>query len=150
LLDRYFGLTAQPGLSELLSDQSPLEDAVRETPVQGLSFIAAGTRPPNPSELLMSTRLPQYLEGLGKRYDVVLIDSPPVLAVTDATIIGRMAGSTFLVLRSGMHTEGEIADAIKRLRTAGVDLEGGIFNGVPPKARGYGRGYAAVHEYLSA
>ncbi len=150
MLDRYFGLTAQPGLSELLSDQSALEDAIRETPVQGLSFISAGTRPPNPSELLMSTRLPQYLEGLGKRYDIVLIDSPPVLAVTDATIIGRMAGATFLVLRSGMHTEGEIADAIKRLRTAGVDLEGGIFNGVPPKARGYGRGYAAVHEYLSA
>lgn len=80
----------------------------------------------------------------------MLIDSPPVLAVTDATIIGRMAGSTFLVLRSGMHTAGEIADAIKRLRTAGVDLEGGIFNGVAPKTRGYGRGYAAVHEYLSA
>ena len=78
----------------------------------------------------------------------MLIDSPPVLAVTDATIIGRMAGSTFLVLRSGMHTEGEIADAIKRLRTAGVDLEGGIFNGVPPKARLRPR--AAVHEYLSA
>ncbi|KWB92291.1 polysaccharide biosynthesis tyrosine autokinase [Burkholderia ubonensis] len=150
LLDRYFGLEQQPGLSELLSDQSPLEDAIRETPVQGLSFIGAGTRPPNPSELLMSARLPQYLEGLGKRYDVVLVDSPPVLAVTDATIFGRMAGSTFLVLRSGMHTEGEIGDAIKRLRTAGVDLQGGIFNGVPPKARGYGRGYAAVHEYLSA
>ncbi|KUZ74377.1 polysaccharide biosynthesis tyrosine autokinase [Burkholderia ubonensis] len=150
LLDRYFGLTPQPGLSELLSDQSPLEDAIRETPVPGLSFIGAGTRPPNPSELLMSARLPQYLEGLGKRYDVVLVDSPPVLAVTDATIFGRMAGSTFLVLRSGMHTEGEIGDAIKRLRTAGVDLQGGIFNGVPPKARGYGRGYAAVHEYLSA
>ncbi|KVP93230.1 exopolysaccharide biosynthesis protein [Burkholderia ubonensis] len=150
LLDRYFGLTPQPGLSELLSDQSPLEDAIRETQVQGLSFIGAGTRPPNPSELLMSARLPQYLEGLGKRYDVVLVDSPPVLAVTDATIFGRMAGSTFLVLRSGMHTEGEIGDAIKRLRTAGVDLQGGIFNGVPPKARGYGRGYAAVHEYLSA
>lgn len=49
-----------------------------------------------------------------------------------------------------MHTEGEIADAIKRLRTAGVDLQGGIFNGVPQKTRGYGRGYAAVHEYLNA
>ncbi len=150
VLDRYFGLAPAPGLSELLSDQSALADAIRETPVPGLSFIPAGTRPPNPSELLMSARLPQYLEGLGKRYDVVLVDSPPVLAVTDATIFGRMAGSTFLVLRSGMHTEGEIADAIKRLRTAGVDLQGGIFNGVPQKTRGYGRGYAAVHEYLNA
>ncbi|WP_179400604.1 polysaccharide biosynthesis tyrosine autokinase [Burkholderia guangdongensis] len=149
-LDRYFGLAPQPGLSELLSDQSSLGDAIRETSVQGLSFIPAGTRPPNPSELLMSPRLQQYLEGLGKRYDVVLVDSPPVLAVTDATIFGRMAGSTFLVLRSGMHTEGEIADTIKRLRTAGVSLQGGIFNGVPAKVRGYGRGYAAVHEYLSA
>ncbi|WP_323119933.1 polysaccharide biosynthesis tyrosine autokinase [Burkholderia alba] len=149
-LDRYFDVSAKQGLSELLSDQVALEEAIRDTPVKGLSFIPAGSRPPNPSELLMSPRLSQYLDGLGKRYDMVIVDSPPILAVTDATIFGELAGSTFLVLRSGMHTEGEIGDAIKRLRTAGVQLQGGIFNGVPPRTRGYGRGYASVHEYLSA
>ncbi|KGC78554.1 capsular exopolysaccharide family domain protein [Burkholderia pseudomallei] len=149
-LDRHFGTGGRRGLSELLSDQVALEEAIRETSVPGLSFIPSGARPPNPSELLMSPRLSQYLDGLAKRYDMVIVDSPPILAVTDATIFGELAGSTFLVLRSGMHTEGEIGDAIKRLRTAGVQLQGGIFNGVPARTRGYGRGYAAVHEYLSA
>ncbi|ABC34437.1 polysaccharide biosynthesis tyrosine autokinase [Burkholderia thailandensis] len=149
-LERHFGTGGRSGLSELLSDQVALEEAIRETPVPGLSFIPCGARPPNPSELLMSPRLSQYLDGLAKRYDMVIVDSPPILAVTDAMIFGELAGSTFLVLRSGMHTEGEISDAIKRLRTAGVQLQGGIFNGVPARTRGYGRGYAAVHEYLSA
>ncbi|ASD84287.1 polysaccharide biosynthesis tyrosine autokinase [Burkholderia gladioli] len=149
-LDRYFGVPRRNGLSELLSDQIALEEAIRETQVPGLSFIPTGQRPPNPSELLMSPRLALYLDGLGKRYDAVIVDSPPILAVTDATIFGVLAGSTFLVLRSGMHTEGEIGDSIKRLRTAGVQLQGGIFNGVPPRTRGYGRGYASVHEYLNA
>jgi tyrosine-protein kinase Etk/Wzc len=98
----------------------------------------------------MSPRLPQYLDGLAKRYDVILIDTPPVLAVTDASIIGAYAGSTFFVMRSGMHNEAEITDALKRLRAAGVHVQGGIFNGMPARARGgYGRGYAAVQEYLS-
>jgi tyrosine-protein kinase Etk/Wzc len=118
--------------------------------VDGLSFISCGRRPPNPSELLMSPRLPQYLDGLAKRYDVIMIDTPPVLAVTDASIIGAYAGSTFFVMRSGVHSEGEIADALKRLRAAGVHVQGGIFNGMPARSRGgYDRGYAAVQEYLS-
>ncbi|MBN3727541.1 polysaccharide biosynthesis tyrosine autokinase [Burkholderia sp. Ac-20379] len=149
-LDRYFGVSRRNGLSELLSGQVALEDAIRETQVPGLSFIPTGQRPPNPSELLMSPRLALYLDGLGKRYDAVIVDSPPILAVTDATLFGVLAGSTFLVLRSGMHTEGEISDSIKRLRTAGVHVQGGIFNGVPARTRGYGRGYASVHEYLNA
>jgi tyrosine-protein kinase Etk/Wzc len=99
----------------------------------------------------MSPRLPQYLDGLAKRYDVILIDTPPVLAVTDASIIGAYAGATFFVMRSGMHSEVEIADALKRLRAAGVHVQGGIFNGMPPRSRvGYDRGYAATQEYLSA
>jgi tyrosine-protein kinase Etk/Wzc len=118
--------------------------------VDNLHFISCGRRPPNPSELLMSPRLGQYLEGLSNRYDVLLIDTPPVLAVTDAAIIGGHAGSTFLVLRSGLHTEGELADALKRLRNAGVRVQGGVFNGVPARTRGnYGYGYANVREYLS-
>jgi tyrosine-protein kinase Etk/Wzc len=138
------------GLSELLSGQISLEEAIRATDIEGLSFISCGHRPPNPSELLMSPRLPQYLEGLAKRYDVILIDTPPVLAVTDASIIGGYAGSTFFVLRSGVHSEAEIADSLKRLKAAGVHVQGGIFNGMPRSRGGYDRGYAAVQEYLSA
>ena len=150
-LERHLGGAQENGFSELLSGQIALDEAVRATNVDNLHFISCGRRPPNPSELLMSPRLGQYLETLSQRYDVLLIDTPPVLAVTDAAIIGAHAGTTFLVVRSGMHSEGELADTLKRLRTAGVRVEGGIFNAVPPHARGsYGYGYAAVQEYLSA
>ncbi|WGS48149.1 polysaccharide biosynthesis tyrosine autokinase [Paraburkholderia sp. D15] len=149
-LERYLGGAQENGLSELLSGQISLEEAIRASNVENLSFISCGRRPPNPSELLMSPRLPQYLDGLAKRYDAILIDTPPVLAVTDASIIGAYAGSTFFVMRSGVHSEGEIQDALKRLRAAGVHVQGGIFNGMPRSRGGYDRGYAAVQEYLSA
>ncbi|MEQ5838437.1 polysaccharide biosynthesis tyrosine autokinase [Paraburkholderia acidicola] len=148
-LERHIGGPQENGLSELLSGQISLEEAIRPTNVEHLNFISCGQRPPNPSELLMSPRLPQYLEGLAKRYDVILIDTPPVLAVTDASIIGGYAGSTFFVMRSGMHNEGEIGDALKRLKVAGVHVQGGIFNAMPARSRGYDRSYAAVQEYLS-
>ncbi|PXW22825.1 polysaccharide biosynthesis tyrosine autokinase [Paraburkholderia caballeronis] len=149
-LERYLGGPQEGGFSELLSGQIALDEAIRSTEIDNLHFVSCGRRPPNPSELLMSPRLGQYLDGLSKRYDVLLIDTPPVLAVTDAAIIGGHAGSTFLVLRSGMHSEGEIADTLKRLRSAGVNVQGGIFNAVPQRARNsYGYGYTAVQEYLS-
>ncbi|CAB3768474.1 polysaccharide biosynthesis tyrosine autokinase [Paraburkholderia solisilvae] len=149
-LERHLGGVQANGLSELLSGQISLDEAIRQTDTPGLSFISCGERPPNPSELLMSPRLPQYLDALQKRYDVVLIDTPPVLAVTDASIIGGYAGSTFFVVRSGMHTENEISDSLKRLSVAGVHVQGAIFNAMPSRARGgYDRSYAAVQEYLS-
>jgi len=150
-LERYLGGSQANGFSELLSGQISLEEAIRASSTENLSFISCGRRPPNPSELLMSPRLAQYLEVLSQRFDVLLIDTPPVLAVTDAAIIGAHAGATFLVLRSGMHTEGEIADTLKRLRTAGVAVEGGIFNAVPQRKRShyYGYDYTVAQEYLS-
>jgi tyrosine-protein kinase Etk/Wzc len=150
-LERYLGGGQENGFSELLSGQISLDEAIRTSSIDNLSFISCGRRPPNPSELLMSPRLNQYLEVLSQRFDVLLIDTPPVLAVTDAAIIGAHAGSTFLVLRSGIHTEGEIADTLKRLRTAGVAVEGGIFNAVPQRKRKsyYGYDYTSAQEYLS-
>ncbi|HTH58866.1 MAG TPA: polysaccharide biosynthesis tyrosine autokinase [Paraburkholderia sp.] len=149
-LERYLGGSQDHGFSELLSGQISLDEAIRSSSIDNLHFISCGRRPPNPSELLMSPRLGQYLDVLSQRYDVLLIDTPPVLAVTDAAIIGAHAGSTFLVLRSGVHTEGEIADTLKRLRTAGVAVEGGVFNAVPQKKRSqYAYDYTAAQEYLS-
>ncbi|MGR8031820.1 polysaccharide biosynthesis tyrosine autokinase, partial [Burkholderia pseudomallei] len=84
-LGRHFGTGGRRGLSELLSDQVALEEAIRETSAPGLSSIPSGARPPNPSELLMSLRLSQHLDGPGKRYDTVSVDSPPALAVPART-----------------------------------------------------------------
>jgi tyrosine-protein kinase Etk/Wzc len=150
-LERAFGGERANGLAELLAGAIGLEQAIHTTRIPSLSFMAAGKRPDNPSELLMSPRLQQYLEGLGRVYDVVFIDTPPVLAVTDASIIGKLSGTNFLVLRSGAHNETEISDAVRRLRTAGIAVQGAIMNGMAQRARGYNRtNYAAVEEYLSA
>jgi tyrosine-protein kinase Etk/Wzc len=149
-LERAFGMERANGLAELLAGTVGLEQAIRTTRTPLLSFMPAGKRPENPSELLMSPRLQQYLDGLGRVYDVVFIDTPPVLAVTDASIIGKLSGTNFLVMRSGAHNEMEISDAIRRLRTAGIPLHGAIMNGMPQRSRGYNRGhYAAVEDYLN-
>ncbi|CAN7440208.1 polysaccharide biosynthesis tyrosine autokinase [Caballeronia sp. LjRoot31] len=149
-LERSFGVERTNGLAELLAGTVGLEQAIRTTRTPFLSFMPAGKRPENPSELLMSPRLQQYLDGLGRVYDVVFIDTPPVLAVTDASIIGKLSGTNFLVMRSGAHNEMEISDAIRRLRSAGIPLHGAIMNGMPQRSRGYNRGhYAAVEDYLN-
>ncbi len=149
-LERSFGIERTNGLAELLAGTIGLEQAIRSTGTPLLSFMPAGKRPVNPSELLMSPRLQQYLDGLGRVYDVVFIDTPPVLAVTDASIMGKLAGTNFLVLRSGAHNESEISESIRRLRTAGIPLHGAIMNGMPQRSRGYKRGhYSAVEEYLN-
>jgi tyrosine-protein kinase Etk/Wzc len=135
-LERSFGIERTNGLAELLAGTIGLEQAIRSTGTPLLSFMPAGKRPVNPSELLM--------------YDVVFIDTPPVLAVTDASIMGKLAGTNFLVLRSGAHNESEISESIRRLRTAGIPLHGAIMNGMPQRSRGYKRGhYSAVEEYLN-
>lgn len=150
-LERSFGMDRANGLAELLAGTIGLEQAIRSTKMPLLSFMPAGKRPGNPSELLMSPRLQQYLDGLGRVYDVVFIDTPPVLAVTDASIMGKLSGTNFLVLRSGAHNESEISESIRRLRTAGIPLHGAIMNGMPQRSRGYKRGhYSAVESYLSA
>lgn len=147
-LERALSAGREPGLAELLAGTIGLEKAIRTTRIPSLDFIAAGKRPGNPSELLMSPRLQPTLEALARKYDAVLIDTPPVLAVTDALIVGKLAGTNFLVLRSGAHNEGEISEATRRLRTAGIVVQGAILNGTPQRARGYGRAhYAAVEEY---
>ncbi len=150
-LHQYFGGGPEGGLSELLAGGIALDDAIRSTAVGMLDFIACGAHPSNPSELLMSPRLRQYLDALGKRYDVILIDTPPLLAVTDASVVAAIAGSSFVVLRSGAHVEADIAASLKRLATAGVRAQGGIFNAVPYRSHAFSRaGYSAVREYLNA
>src|SRR5699024_9756426 len=104
----------EKGLSDVLSGQAELEDAIHGTSVEGLDFIARGQVPPNPSELLMHANFTQMLATLSTRYDLVIIDTPPILAVTDAAIIGNHAGTSLLVARFGMNQAREIELAKQR------------------------------------
>ncbi|HTJ92839.1 MAG TPA: polysaccharide biosynthesis tyrosine autokinase [Pararobbsia sp.] len=147
-LGDYFGRRGGIGLSEVLSGQIDPADALVTTGMHNLHFIGSGAHPPNPSELLMTPRLRQCLDELDATYDIVLIDTPPVLAVTDSSLIAHVAGTTVMVLRSGAHTEREIAESLKRLDRAGARVLGGVFNAVPAnRSRHHGYEYEYAYSY---
>jgi len=135
-----------PGLSDLISKQVSLEEAIHTIPVAegSLDVITRGKTPPNPSELLMHSSFKELLDDLSNKYDLILIDTPPVHAVTDPTIIGALAGVVFMVVYSDLHSMKEIEHAVTRLSHTGIETKGFIFNGYIAKKSGYGYGY---HSY---
>lgn len=139
-LHKYFGMKRTFGLSGVISGEVRIEDAIRNTNVENLSFLPAGIAPPNPAELLMTDRFKSTIDELTEQYDLIIVDAPPILAVTDAAIIGRLAGTQFITLRAGVHSEREIVQAVKRLKQNGIKPQGFIFNDVPLRPAGYGYG----------
>ncbi|WP_052364898.1 polysaccharide biosynthesis tyrosine autokinase [Halotalea alkalilenta] len=133
-LHHTFKLSGRPGLSELLSNTATQAEVIHPTGIEGLDLLPRGGLPPNPSELLMQPSLQLLLESAKDSYDLVIIDSPPVLAVTDAGIIGHQVGTTLLVARFQRNTRKEIDVARKRLINAGVSVKGVILNAVERKA----------------
>ncbi|SCZ57935.1 polysaccharide biosynthesis tyrosine autokinase [Thiohalomonas denitrificans] len=148
-LHEYFGIKRTRGLSELISGEVTKEEAVRPTEQANLDFLPSGIVPPNPAELLMSSRFQALMEEFKDDYDSVIIDTPPALAVTDASIVGRLSGMTFIVVRSGRHPLRELDLTVKRLQQSGVDVNGFIFNDVPLKSSRYGYGgyYGYAYQY---
>ena len=148
-LHHAMGARSENGLSELISGQIPLETALRRVAgAENLSFISRGDVPPNPSELLMHPNFGELLEQVAPLYDIVVIDTPPVLAVTDAAVIGHQAGTCLMVVRFGLNQQREIALAKQRLEQNGVEIKGAIFNGV--QKRNAGRYAYSYYEYLPA
>ncbi|MEZ0469173.1 polysaccharide biosynthesis tyrosine autokinase [Luteimonas salinilitoris] len=141
------GTRSRGGLSELLAGEISIDDAIRKVPgAEKLSFISRGAVPPNPSELLMDSNFARVLKLLERNYDVVIIDTPPVLAVTDAALIGHHVGTCLMVVRWGRNQQREIALAKQRLEQNGVEVKGAIFNGV--QNRGSGRHSYSHYAYL--
>lgn len=138
----------EQGLSELISQAIDLHDAIKPIPQANIDFIATGEIPPNPSELLLHERFEQLLETVSKQYDLVIIDSPPILAATDAAIIGRLTSVTLMVVKSGSHPLRELEQSMKKLVQAGVNLKGVIFNGIPEASSRYRYGqYVYQYDY---
>ncbi|WP_439821965.1 polysaccharide biosynthesis tyrosine autokinase [Pseudomonas sp. HLG18] len=138
------------GLSDLLVKRCTLEQAINKVEVDNLHFISRGQVPPNPSELLMHANFRELLAELSERYDVVIIDTPPLLAVTDAAIVGREAGISLIVARFGVNPAKEIELTIRRFAQNGIELKGAVFNGVEKRAASYyGNGSYYNYEYAS-
>lgn len=122
------------GLCEFLTKTMSFDEVIKASGISGLSYISRGAIPPNPSELLMSDSFDKLLEKASEAFDLVILDTPPVLAVTDASIVGSKCDSTLMVARYQGSTVKDIKVANKRLEMSGVKVNGAIFNGVEPKA----------------
>lgn len=147
-IHRGFGCKREMGVSEYISGTAQLKDILKPTSIPGLTVITTGQLPPNPSELLMNHRFEELLEQLGANFDTLIIDAPPILAVSDAAIIGRLTGATLLVARAGMHPIRELEQAVKRLNQAGVQVKGFVFNDMDTTRQRYRYGYKGyVYSY---
>ena len=148
---KVFGLRARPGLSNLLAGhmEEGAEACVKPTQVTGLDLLPSGPVPPNPVELISSTRMEELLEDLDRLYDVLVINSPPVMAVSDPVELSQFVQGTVLVVRSFSTRREEARRALELLHRAGVNLLGAVMNLVdmPRKWGGYyGYGYGS-HGY---
>lgn len=143
-LNEFFNADPEQGLSEILEGKLSPGQAVQETLIPNLSFISHGTLPDNPSELLLDGRLNTLLGRARQRYDYVIIDTPPVLSVTDANIIGQQAGITLMVARYGKTSAHELDLSVNRLQQSNVEVHGTILNGMKsdsPDGYGYYTSY---------
>ncbi len=149
-LHNLLNIPMSPGLSELISNKNTIDEVIHKIKVDEnhtMDVITRGQTPPNPSELLMHSRFEENLSKLSKKYDLILIDTPPVHAVTDPTIIGKLSGVVFMVARSDYHSLKEIEHAVTRLSNNGIETKGFIFNGYEAKKSGYGYGGYGYHSY---
>ncbi|WP_442905485.1 polysaccharide biosynthesis tyrosine autokinase [Halomonas sp. BC04] len=129
-----FRMRGEQGLADYLAKQLELDDIIKETSIDNLSFIPRGRVPPNPSELLMQPRFVEGLLQLDKRYDLIIFDTPPVLAVTDGCVVGKHCETSLLVARFEKNPVREIQAAKRRLESNGVDVQGVILNALERKA----------------
>ncbi|GAU07089.1 polysaccharide biosynthesis tyrosine autokinase [Burkholderia stabilis] len=139
-LHDYLGFPRDRGFTELIAGSARVEDVMHREVVDGLDFISTGTMPKNPAELLLNRNLASLLDDLSSRYDIVIVDSAPVLAVPDSGILGAFAGTALLVTLAGKTKLGEIGESAKRFAQNGIRLNGVIFNGVNPRLGQYGYG----------
>lgn len=135
-----------PGLANLIMGTASLEDAVQQT--DGLNVITAGLVPPNPLELLSTDRFTQVLSSIGERFDLVVLDSPPLQAVSDALLLGTLADAVIYVIRADHTSRSHAVKGVGRLLQAGAPLSGTVLNQVNvKKAQKYGYSYGGYYDY---
>lgn len=140
---KLFNLSNENGLSDILSGKIEINKTIKTVAIADFDYISRGAAPPNPAELLMHRRFGEILSWASKNYDIVILDTPPILAVTDAAIIGHYVGTTLLVARFEQNTVKELDVSFKRFEQSGVAVKGCILNGIVKKASSYyGYGYS--------
>jgi capsular exopolysaccharide synthesis family protein len=124
-----------------------MKRAIQPTQVEGLHLLTSGPIPPNPSELLGSAKMEMIVNVLARQYDYVVIDSPPVLAVTDAAVLSRRVEGVLLVIDAGSTRRGHLKQAAEQLEGANANLIGVVLNRLSPRSDGYYTYYYYRHAY---
>jgi len=141
-----FGHKKEEGLTNYIMDQIPLENAIKDTMVDNLKIITSGILPPNPSELLGSTKMEDLIAKLKEKYDLILFDSPPVIAVTDAAVLSTKVDCVFLVVSSGQTNKDAIVRATTLLENVKARILGAVLNNVDYE-NNYGSSYYQYYHY---
>jgi polysaccharide biosynthesis transport protein len=141
-IHKIFGLDRKIGLSSVLVGTESLKDAIVSSPVEGLDILPVGHIPPNPSEIIGSQKMGKLLDALRKKYARIIIDSPPILAVTDAVVLSQMVDGVLLVIRSGETPRAAIQNSLAQLQTVNAKILGAMLNAV-----GVGRDSYYYYQY---
>jgi tyrosine-protein kinase Etk/Wzc len=140
-LHKMFGVPREPGVTELVLGQIEQDAAVRETTVTGLYVLPSGQLPPNPSELLGGERMKKTLAALSEAFDLIVLDTPPLLAASDAAILATIADGVVLVVRAGVTEADAGQQAMAQLQSVGARVVGAVLNDPDSKLQQYGGYY---------
>ncbi|SFU47089.1 capsular exopolysaccharide family [Methylobacterium sp. 174MFSha1.1] len=146
-IGRYLKVESKTGLSNYLAGAAEIGDLPQPCFVDGVSVITAGALPPNPAELLAGPKLPALLAQMSESFDIILIDSPPVMGLADAPILSSIAAGTLLVIQSNVTRRGLVRAAVKRLRFARARLVGTVLSKFNADRSGYTYSYAYNYSY---
>lgn len=149
-VSRYMDLVGSVGLSTVLSGGATLSEVLQETKFPNLTVLAAGPTPPNPSELLGSLVAKKTLNELRSRFDYVIVDSAPLLAVTDAAVLATHSDGALVMARFGETKRDQLSHAVRNLRDAGASVLGTVFTMVPTTGAGYYYSYKYNYNYNSS
>lgn len=139
-IHRAFGVSGARGVTSVIVGEEQLTDVVASTDIPNLDVLPCGPIPPNPSELLHSTRFSELVEVALEHYDRVVFDSPPLGAVTDAAVLAPQLDAALIVVKAEETTRDALASALRQLRDVGANVVGGVLNDVDPRRKGYGAG----------
>lgn len=149
-LHRYFGLDRKAGLSDVITGKVMFGQAIQKEVTENVDFLSTGELPRKPAELLAHENFGKLLQLLSTRYDYILIDTAPVLPVSDALVVASHAGAIFNVVRGGVSTAGDIEEAVKRLNQAGHAVTGVVFNDTKQRSTRYQYGgYYGKYIYVA-
>jgi capsular exopolysaccharide synthesis family protein len=137
-----FGVEKAPGITNYLAGKMPLEGIIKKTPVENLDVVTCGVIPPNPSELLASQKMKEFVEQLKSKYQMILVDSPPVIAVTDAVVLSLLLDAVVLLASAGQTSQLGLARAKSLLENVNAKVIGGVLNKIEAKSA-----YGSYHYY---